>query len=159
MKLSEKLLKKLVDDPPPGRHLVSVSDDGPLGWLAGMTVDRADVVGCVIWEMTLQCRAVDAWNADALTTRSQAIERSVTGLLEPLKLLEVDSLRSEALVRSEAPSLRGDDLHYYEVKLQPHNRITLQRFRASHEKGSKREQVPFTLTHDTIGKLVDDVTA
>src|SRR5579864_1238741 len=113
MKLSEKLLKKLAEDATAGRHLVSVSDDGALGWLASLTIDRADVVGCVIWELTLQCRAAEPWNAGFLTARSREIERSVTGLLEPLKLLEVDSLRSEALIRSGTPTVRGDDLNYY----------------------------------------------
>ena len=158
MKLSEKLLTKLVEDPPPGRHLVSVSDETPLGWIAALTVDRADVVGCVMWELALQCRAADAWNADALTARGDRMANSVTGLLEPLKLIEVDAVRNEALLRSDAPMRRGGDLFYYEVKLQPHNTIALRRYRAAQEPGSKREQVPFTLTHDAIGKLVDDLT-
>ena len=157
MKLSEKLLKKLVDDPPPGRHLVTVSDEASLGWSATLTVDRADVVGCVIWELAVQCRAAEAWDANALTARSQRIGQSVTGLLEPLKLIEVDALRREALLRSDAPMQRGGDLFYYEAKLQPHNSISLRRFRASHDAG-KREQVPFTLTHEAIAKLVDDTT-
>jgi hypothetical protein len=158
MKLSEKLLNKLVDEPVTGRHLVAVSEEVPDGWAAGLTVDRTDVVGCVIWELTLQCRAAEAWDANALSERSHRIGESITGLLEPLKLVEVDSLRNEAIVRSDAPMQRGEELFYYEAKLQPHNTISLRRYRATHDTG-KRQQVAFTLTHDAIGKLVDDLMA
>src|SRR5262245_9871011 len=91
MKLSEKLLSKLAEAPP-GRHLLTVTDETPLGWSATITVDRADVVGCVIWELSLQRKGAEPWDAAALTARSEGLARSTTGLLEPLKLLEVDSL-------------------------------------------------------------------
>lgn len=159
MKLSKKLLNKLAEDGSQGRQLVSVSDESAQGWTATMTIDRADVVGCVIWELSLQCRAAETWNADALAARSERIAGSVTGLLEPLKLIEVDALRLEAQLRSDKPLERNDDLFYYEAKLQPCNTITLRRFRGSHAAGDKREQVSFTLTHDAIGKLVDDIVA
>jgi hypothetical protein len=159
MKLSEKLLNKLAEDAPQGRHLVSVSDEGAKGWTATLTVDRADSVGCVIWELALQSRAAKTWDVKALTTRAEGIADSVTGLLEPLKLIEVDALRLEALLRSDAPLTRGDDLFYYEAKLQPRNTIMVRRYRGSHAAGDKRDQVPFTLTHDAIGKLVDDMVA
>ncbi len=158
MNLSEKLLNKLADDPASGRHLVAVSEDASNGWAVSLTVDRADVVGCVIWELVLQCRAADGWDAPALTERSGRIAASVTGLLEPLKLVEVDSLRHEAILRSQEPMQRGDELFYYEAKLHPHNNITFRRYRASHDAG-KRKQVAFALTHDAIGKLVDDLMA
>ena len=39
------------------------------------------------------------------------------GLLEPLKVYEVDDTRNEAVLRSEAPAAKGDALSYYEIRL------------------------------------------
>jgi hypothetical protein len=159
MKLSEKLLNKLADGLPPGRQILAEADESAEGWTAALTVDRADTVGCVLWELALQRRAGEPLDAAALKSHSERLAGSVKGLLEPLKLLEVDELRREALMRSDGPTRRGQDVYYYEVKLRADNSLTLRRFRASMEPATKRDQVPFTLTHEAIGRVVDDLTA
>jgi hypothetical protein len=71
----------------------------------------------------------------------------------------VDALRLEALLRSDGPAKRGEDVFYYELKLQANNTMTLRRYHAFTAPGNKREQVAFTLTHDAIAKVVNDMTA
>jgi hypothetical protein len=156
MKLSEKLLNRLADELPPGRQILSVAEEGPGAWTVALTVDRADVVGCVVWEMVMRREGAEPWNALALKAQSERIAESVTGLLEPLKLLEVDHVRLEALLRSDGPTRRGEDVFFYEVKLHAGNIITLRRFHASTAPGMQRDQVPFTLTHEAIACIVDD---
>ena len=68
-----------------------------------------------MWELTLT-RPEGALSTD-LKTRAERTAARVTGLLEPLRLIEVDAGRDAALLRSTAPQKRGDDLYYYEVEL------------------------------------------
>ena len=83
----------------------------------------------------------------------------VTGLLEPLKLIEVDATRSEAVLRSETPATRGTSVEYYEVLLRGQQAATLKRYKAPQSGGGKRRTVPFALTHEAIAKLAGDLTA
>jgi hypothetical protein len=83
----------------------------------------------------------------------------VTGLLEPLKLIEVDATRSEAVLRSETPAQKGDDVQYYEVLLRGTHAATLNRYQAPRTGPGKRRAVPFALTHEAIAKVVGDLTA
>jgi hypothetical protein len=81
----------------------------------------------------------------------------VTGLLEPLKLLEVDETQQEALLRSNTPTKKGEQLAYYEVHLFGTHRATVRRFQARHGE-SGREQVAYALTHEVLAKLAGDIT-
>ena len=84
------------------------------------------------------------------------LARRVTGLLEPLRLIEVDAARAEALLRSEKPAARGDELYYYELLLRGEHSSTLRRYKATRT-GSRRETVPYALTHEAIAKLATDL--
>ena len=83
--------------------------------------------------------------------------RRATGLLEPLRLLEVDEQNKIALLRSDKPGQRGDAVLYYEVRLTGDGAATVQRFQASHQPETKRQQIEFTLTHEAVAKLAADV--
>jgi hypothetical protein len=82
-----------------------------------------------------------------------------TGLLEDLKVVEVDRPRGQALLRSEAPVSRGEDLFYYEVLLTATGAANLRRYSAPNQGPGKREQVAFALTHEALAKLSRDLTA
>ena len=82
--------------------------------------------------------------------------QSDTGRVEPLRLLEVDDARGEAVLRSESPAKKGEHLAYYEVRLSGLDRATVRRFTASRA-ASGREQVAFALTHEVLAKLAGDI--
>ena len=84
--------------------------------------------------------------------------KRVTGLLEALKVIEVDVEHGRALIRSEEPSRRDNVLAYYELTLQGDGGCVMQRYQISLERGQQRQAVPFDLTHDVLGKLVRDLT-
>jgi hypothetical protein len=81
----------------------------------------------------------------------------VTGLLEPLRLIESDAESDTALLRSAAPQRRGDDLFYYEVELKSAS-AGVRRYQSS-ATGAARQQVAFPLTHEALAKLTGDLTA
>jgi hypothetical protein len=157
MTLNEILLEKLANWRPAGRQTFHVAGEGS-AWSAGVTADCVDLVGCRLWELTLR-RNGAALDVAALKERAGRVAERVTGLLEPLKLVEVDEPRRVALLRSEAPGQRGDDLFYYETLLHRDGTVEFRRFQGSHQPGSRRQQVEFTLTHDALAKLVADLTA
>lgn len=154
MTLDAVLLEKLAEwKPEAGRQTLALPGEGG-GWGVSLTADRTDPLGCLVWELAVNTSGPDgdlrAW-ADRIAGR-------VTGLLETLKVVEVDAGRNEAILRSDEPRARGDDRHYYEVLLQGTHAATVRRYRGQRT-GGKREQVAFALTHEAIAKLVADLTA
>jgi hypothetical protein len=155
MTLAEILSSKLAEwRPAPGHAKVSEAD-AATGWSATLTVDKGDALSCQLTELTVS-RAngryeTKAW-ADVLTRR-------VTGLMEPLRVVEIDAARDEAILRSDAPTVRGDKRAHYELRLRGGNSATLTRFTASTDPSAKREPATFALTHEIIAKVIDDLTA
>lgn len=150
MTLCEKLRQKLSDGPPgPGRADVLISDES--GWTVTLTLDKHEELSCLIWEVKAQS-ALPAANlrgwADAIATR-------VSGLFEPLKVLEIDEGRKQAILRSEKTSRRKDVQVYFEVFLESPTSVVVRRYQVP--ASLKREQTSFALTHEAMIKLVTDL--
>ncbi len=152
MTLAERLLEKLSDWPPPadgGRHSLTVgSGDGST---ATVTAAAVDTVGAVVWDVNVASPPT----AEALGDRAARVAGRVRGLMEGLRVHEVDAGRDEAVLRSDTPAVRGDDKYYYEVHLGGTDRATARRYVA--KPGARREAVAFPLTHEAIAKLAGDL--
>jgi hypothetical protein len=156
MSLAANLLEKLVKwKPDSARATLEVADAGS-GWTAALSGDCVDQVGCRLWEVAL--RREKPAEGD-LAARAAAVAARVTGLLEPLRVLEVDPARGTALLRSEAPGHYGDGRFYYELTFQADGAASVRRYQAPHDGEPRRQQVTFNLTHEALGKLVGDLTA
>jgi hypothetical protein len=160
MTLDATLLARLAEwRPGTGRRTLNVPDEGS-GWAVSLAADRADQVGCLVWELTLRrYPALPGGDATALRAWADRIASRARGLLETLKVVEVDAQRDEALVRSDAPAARGDDRHYYEVHLKGTGVATVRRYQGSLACSGKREQIGFALTHEAIARLAADIVA
>jgi hypothetical protein len=156
MTLTEKLLPRLSDWRPAGagRHSWGAAP-AEAGWSVHLTADRADTLSCLVWELTLT-RTGAAPEGLTLKTWAEGAAARVAGLLEPLKLLEVDDGRGEAVLRSGAPAKKGERVAYYEVRLFGLDRAVVRRFAADRTQ-SGREQVSFALTHEVLAKLAGDI--
>jgi hypothetical protein len=153
MSLDALLLEKLANwRPAGGRATLEVSSDG---CTVALAVDCVDVVGCQLWELSLRPAAETP--AFELKTRAEQLCRRITGLMEPLRLVEVDVLGNVALLRSEEPGRRGDERFYYEVLLYGNGGSVVRRYRTPHAEQPRRQQVAFTLTHEALAKLVRDL--
>jgi hypothetical protein len=156
MTLPELLLARLSNWRPSGAGRQVWSESFPTsGWTVQLVADRADTLSCLVWELTLT-RTAEPPAGLTLKTWAVAIAERVTGLLEPLKLHEVDDSRAQAILRSEAPAQKGDALAYYEVQLQGLNTAVVRRFTAS-KTASGRTQVAYALTHEVLAKLAGDI--
>src|SRR5262245_43338030 len=111
MTLAKTLKGSLADPAQAGQGTVSAAV-GP--WSASATTAHRDKVGAEGKELTVERKDpgpgdVKAW-ADNFAGKAR-------GLLEPLKVLEVDRKKDEALIRSSPPSQEGTQSEYYEVKM------------------------------------------
>jgi len=157
MTIAEQLQPKVSDWAPvgTGRHELTVLVDENR-WAVNLSAERVDSLGCLLHEVTL-LRSSDAVLSNAqLKARAQVVADQVTGLIEPLRFLEIDELRGEAMLRSDSPTKKSTSLAYYEVVMNAHGRIDLRRFQRADAKNS-REQIAFALTHEAIAKVVDDL--
>ena len=127
------------------------------GWTVHLNADTNDTIGCRLWELRMEAQPETA--IAPLRDWAERLARQVSGLMEPLKLLEVDDHCQEAILRSVAPSRHGDQRSYYELKLAGKGTATLERFTVSSENRDRRQQIPFTLTHEVLVKLIGDITA
>lgn len=154
MTLENKLLQSLAETRPQAdRHELTVSEGA---WTAHLTFERRDELSGRLWEIALHRNAaadgyVQAW-ADRVAGR-------VAGLMESLQVVEVDAKKHAALLRSGTPTAKGEDLFYYELQLRGGAHAVMHRYQAGQQPGKKRTQIPFALTHETLAKLVADVTA
>jgi len=117
-----------------------------------------DVVGSRLWELHLK-RSAPLNPAPDLKARAQQVAARATGLLESLRLLEVDDVSKTALLRSDRPGQWGDGLYYYEVLLQEDGTTTLRRYQAPGQELPRRRQLAFSLTHEALAKLAQDLVA
>jgi hypothetical protein len=154
MTLASIVRQKLSETPPADkRHELSASD--PSGtWTVYLTADRRDAWTTVAWELSVR-RATGGGDVAAWAGR---IAERTSGLLEPLRVVEVDTANHQALVRSEPPSERDGKVSYYEVLLKGSSSALVRRYEGSHASG-KREQVAFALTNEVLAKWVGDLTA
>jgi hypothetical protein len=160
MTLNETLLAKLAEwRPGRGRQTLNVPDAGA-GWSVSLTADRADELGCLVWEMTLRRAApLPGGDAAALRAWGDRVAARARGLLESLKVIEVDAELDEAILRSDSPAAKAEDRFYYEVHLRGTGQAGVRRYRGSLAATGKREQISFALTHEALARLAADLTA
>lgn len=151
------LLEKLARWRPDGRQTLEVNVP-ETNTTVSITADAVDVIGCRLWEVALRHTGETKPTGD-LKARAETVASRLTGLQEPLRLIEVDAPRNVALLRSDKPTHRGETAYYYEMLLHADGAATVRRYESSHEGESRRQQVAYTLTHETLGKFVNDLIA
>ena len=91
MTLDETVLRKLADWHPArgSRQTLAVPDEGS-GWAVSLVVDRHDELSSALWELDIR-RVLPRRGEVTLESWANGIASRVTGLLEPLRVLEIDS--------------------------------------------------------------------
>ena len=159
MNLAETVLQKIANWRPAGdKRQALLIPDGGSGWAVELQADRCDELGCRVWEITLRRTRKTEVQTSTLQAWADRAAKRVTGLLEGLRVVEVDPGRNEALLRSDTPTSREKTVSYFEILLRGAKSATLRRFRAYQEPGHSREQISFPLTHESLAKVVTDLT-
>lgn len=158
MTFAKQLLQKLSDWRPKAecQHLEFQETGHP--WKAHLHAECVDRIGLRLWEITLEPLEGVEGRAD-LKGWAESVTQRVTGLMEPLRLIEIDTLRRTAQLRSVSPtSDLGGEIAYYEILLQGNGGSTVRRYQTRISENGKRSQTAFSLTHEVFGKLVNDLT-
>jgi len=152
MTLENTLRTKLAEPRPPDNPTVAVPHGG---WTVTVKPQQQDSLGCALDELSAERAAPLPGDQKGWAER---ISRKATGLLEPLKLHEVDAARQTTILRSASPTPKETGVHYYEVELNGMTKASVRRYEGHAEPGHKREPVPFTLTYEGVAKLIGDIT-
>ena len=156
MTFGEKILERLADWRPAGVRAKSTLTDTGSGWTLTLTADRNDDVGCLLWELDWLRDATTGRAVQSLQAWAARLADAITSFVEPLKVIEVDPARDEAILRSSDAVHRGGSIRYYELSVRGTRELTLRRYRA-HQDGKPREQITFGLTHETVASLADNI--
>ena len=157
MTLAEQIRRELSDWRPAGDGRHTWAETAPdHGWSVRLTADKADTIGCLVWELGLTRTGEPP---AGLTVRDWAgrIAARSSGLTEPLAVHEVDEARGEAILRSRTPAPQGDVRVYYEARLTGVTGATLRRYQVAATPGARREQVAFALSHEVLAKVAGDL--
>jgi len=161
MTLVSKLRQKLSDEKPcANRHDLQVADPES-GSAVTLAIKQRDGLSSLVWEMRVR-RPAPA--GQTMRQWAERIAARVTYLLEPLKVLEVDTERNQAMLRGVVSGEPKDGVSYFEVILDGTTSALVRRYQVAGVADAagnlpKREQVAFALTHEGLLKLVGDVNA
>lgn len=118
---------------------------------------QCDPLAATIDELTLETAELASASVVQLQSASQALAQRVNYLLEPIAPIETDSQGCSVQMRSNPPQRDDNASRYYELLLRRGGSIALCRFEK--QPGQPRVRVPAALTHEVIGRLVDDFSS
>src|SRR5437660_12912664 len=107
MTFANTLLRRLAEWHPKKRETLQLADEAT-GWTVDLTAERCDSLSCQLWEVTL--RRPPTPEAPELKAWAGQCAENLRGLPETLSVLEVDTQRREALLRSEKPFARDEQV-------------------------------------------------
>lgn len=157
---AELLQAKLSNWKPEGAGRQNWSEDlAGTGWALGLAADRADSMSCLLWELALVRNPQAAEGEAELRAFATGIAaRAGSGLMEPLRVYEIDPTLNTAILRSTSPAKRGEQVSYYELRLDGTNTAKLRRYQTAPATTNQREQVAFAITFEALSRLVEDIT-
>jgi DNA helicase HerA-like ATPase len=155
MTFADRLLQKLADWQPTGKGRQPFDFVDESGWKIHMTAERAESLSIELWDVSF---THDAGFERPLVDLANSVAAKVNSLMEPLRVIEIDADKSEARLRSASPTIRNGHRGHFEIVVTP-VKAEVRRYRAALDPGAKREPTAFALTHDVLGKLIDDITS
>ena len=119
--------------------------------------DDCEPLAVTVIELVLETPELASATAFELQAASAALAKRVNYLLEPIAPIELDAQGCTVQMRSNPPQKDDNGRRYYELLLRRGGSIALCRF----EKlpGAPRVRVPAVLTHEVVGRLIDDFSS
>jgi len=120
-------------------------------------VDQCDPMAAAVYELVLETSELAHVEVAKLQQASQFLSDRVNYLLEPIAPIETDVDRCVVQMRSSPPQQNDTGRFYYELLLRRGGSIALVRYEK--KPGAIRTQVAATLTHEVLGRLIEDFDA
>jgi len=118
-------------------------------------VDQCDQLAVAVYELVLETSELASVEIAKLQTASQKLCERVNYLLEPISPIETDADGCTVQMRSSPPQQQEENgRFYYELFLRRGGSVVLHRYKK--QPGSIRQPVAAMLTHEVLGRLVED---
>lgn len=118
---------------------------------------QCDPLAATIDELSLETSELAGATVAQLQAASQSLSQRVNYLLEPIAPIETDATGCSVQMRSNPPQRDDNGRRYYELLLRRGGEVVLCRYEK--QPGQPRLRVPAALTHEVIGRLVDDFSS
>lgn len=136
--------------------LVSATEDRFHVTLALTSVGQAGVAFETLELTTRDPSTSTTLDGDALKAWGERLVRRLSYLMEPLSILEIDTVGGEADLRSARPTTRDGHRYYYEMRLAGDGSLRLRR-KAYDESQRRGSAVPCQMTREMLDRFVDDL--
>jgi hypothetical protein len=120
-------------------------------------VDECDALAVTAIDLSLETPELTTATSFELQAASAELAKRVNYLLEPIAPIELDAQGCSVQMRSNPPQKDDNGRRYYELLIRRGGSIALCRYEK--QPGQPRVRVPAVLTHEVIGRLVDDFSA
>ena len=154
MKLRDQLLSDLNSIVGQTHQQLRVTD-GPR--TARVAIDRCDPLAVAVSQFLLETTELAGVDVAALETASKSLSQRVNYLLEPISPIETDADGCAVQMRSNPPLAGDNGRYYYELLLRRGGTVELCRYEK--KPSAPRTRVPANLTHEVLGRLVEDFDA
>ena len=151
MSLSSKLLVELRGCAGQAGQSISVSEGGRV---VRCEATQCDALAVTIEELVLGTAELAGATVAQLQAASRDVASRVNYLLEPIAPIETDATGCSVQLRSNPPQRDDNGFRYYELLLRRGGSVELARYEK--HAGQPRVCVPAVLTHEVVGRLVDD---
>ena len=112
-----------------------------------------DRLGCLVERVEMKCS-----NGHQLKLDPARVEKEVTYLGEPLRIVELEKSFSRAIIRSYPPRMENGTVSFFEMTLDRSEGFSLTRLSYDRTQG-KRSRVPASFTRDTLERLLSDLVS
>lgn len=151
MSLSAKLLSELAGRVGQTNQSFSVADGQRI---VRFSFDQCEQLAVTVAELRLETPELAAATVPQLEKASRGLAARINYLLEPVAPIETDAQGCSVQMRSNPPRHDDNGRRYFELYLRRGGSIAVCRYEKP-DRGP-RVRVPAVLTHEVIGRLVDD---
>jgi hypothetical protein len=120
-------------------------------------IDQCEPLAVALSEFILETVELAGVDIAKLESASRSLCQRVNYLLEPIAPIEIDSDSCSVQMRSNPPLAGDSGTVYYELLLRRGGAIELARYEK--QPTSPRTRVAANLTHEVVGRLIDDFNA
>jgi hypothetical protein len=121
-------------------------------------ITALDTIGLACTALEFVTTRRSEWSSESLQEWGTRLAGRVTYLMEPLKVIEIDTAGGEVQIRSQSPTPRADQRGYYEIRLFREGNLRMERF-VLDEAARQRRSTPCQLTREVLERLADDIAA
>jgi len=145
---AENILSQLQNGPS-GRAGEILASDGDLQ--VRLQLADWDRLGCLVEKLEMKCT-----NGHLLRLDPVRIEKEMTYLGEPLRIIELEKYFGKAILRSFPPRMENGTVSFFEMVLNDAEGLSLTRLTYDRSLG-KRSPIPVPFTRETLERLLRDL--